>query len=153
MTDHIRELINAQQETSEHIRKLTECIPRQQSTAYLKTSEVSFIDTAMKVGIALCVAGILYVASTLQAVQIQSAATTATLVSVKDSITALTDKYEKTESKSKEVFLSEIQPYALRIQATELSSRENKETIQQTRDALASIKSAVAQLTTAQGVH
>lgn len=138
-----QELIESQKATNNSIQQLAGVMANQRN----RDDNSAFIDVAMRIGIALCVAGILYVASTLQAVQLQATTTAVTLTTVKDSVSELKQKYEQSENKQKETFASEIQPYALRIRTNELAIAENKATVTEIKECLNEIKLAVQKLT------
>lgn len=88
--------------------------------------ETAFVDVAMKVGIALTVAGIMYVIATLPAMQVKMTEISVTQAAMKELVIDLKDKTETAALRSREGFITQIQPYDLRINRLEERARESK---------------------------
>ena len=143
MNEEQQSLAQTQEATNKCLAELAKAMTQQKDRA---SPNGSFVDVAMKIGIALCVAGILYVASTLQSVQMQASNTTIVLGTVKETVDELKSKYETADNKCKDVFDTEVQPYALRIHAAELATQENKQAVLDIKEAVSDIRYSVGRL-------
>lgn len=123
-------------ESKEAIEVLTQMLDNQKATDEKFTKvlegfqaskkETAFVDVAMKVGIALTVAGIMYVIATLPAMQVKMTEISVTQAAMKELVVDLKDKTERSALRSRESFIVQIQPYALRLDRLEERSSEAK---------------------------
>jgi len=118
----------------------------EQNRVPIARPETVFVDMAMKIGVALCVAGIIYVGSTLQSVQIKTTETSAVLVSVKEAVTDLKNKYDRTSLRQRENFSTSIRPYDQRLQVAEDAIKDNVKTTSEIKNVLGEIKYSVDRL-------
>lgn len=92
--------------------------------------ETAFVDVAMKVGIAMTVAGIMFVGSALPNMQVKMTEISVTQMAMKETLVDLQGKYDTEAFRTSQGFATRIQPYELRLVRTEERLKEAAERLE-----------------------